>query len=210
VFKRTPTAILERPSRWQRLPDALSPVQMRRLLEAPHPDQGELYLRDKALLEIMYAAGLRATEVALLRVTSFNDAVHSLLVMGKGQRERIVPIGRPAAGALTRYLEELRPLLAGRCSLGDCGRLLLSRTGRPLERIAVWQIVGRQATAAGLHHVHPHQLRHSFATHLVSGGANLRAVQELLGHADIHTTQTYTHVDAKRLRAVHRQFHPRS
>lgn len=207
---RNPTELLETPTRWQRLPGCLSPIQMGKLLAAPNEGQGELWLRDRALLELLYAAGLRASEIAGVGARDIHATLGVVDVMGKGNRQRLVPLGRPALAAVDAYVAELRPLLAGRSHGRDQGRLLLSRTGRPLERIAVWQIVRRQADAAGLSRVHPHMLRHSFATHLVSGGANLRVVQELLGHVDIKTTQTYTHVDPKRLREVHAKFHPRA
>lgn len=205
-----PTELLETPTRWQRLPGCLSPVQMKRLIDAPHPDQGDLWLRDRALLELMYAAGLRASEVVGVTLRDVQPTLGVVNVVGKGGRQRLVPLGKPALLAVRTYLAEMRPVLEARHHGADGGRLFLSRTGRPLERIAVWQIVRRQANAAGLNNVHPHMLRHSFATHLVSGGANLRVVQELLGHADIKTTQTYTHVDSTRLRDVHSRFHPRA
>jgi integrase/recombinase XerD len=204
-----PAQLLERPVRWRRLPDVMSPAQIKRLLEAPTAEQGELWLRDKAMLELMYAAGLRASEVGGLRIDQVNRELGMLVVIGKGGRHRLVPIGRPAERWLGRYLEELRPRL-GRFRDGrDRQRVLLSRTGRPLERVAVWQIVRRNAQAAGLKDVHPHRLRHSFATDLLRGGADLRVVQELLGHADIGTTQIYTHVDRSRLKDVIRKHHPR-
>jgi integrase/recombinase XerD len=131
-----------------------------------------------------------------------------LLIHGKGDKQRLVPIGIPAQRATDEYLADLRPALVQRRGR-DCGRLLLSATGRPLERIAVWQIVRRHAVCAGLADVHPHTLRHSFATHLLAGGADLRVVQELLGHADISTTQIYTHVDRTQLKEVIRRHHPR-
>jgi integrase/recombinase XerD len=130
-------------------------------------------------------------------------------VTGKGGKDRIVPMGKPARAAIDAYIAECRPRLH-RADGRDLDRLLLSRTGRPLERVAVWQIVKKAARGAGLDKVHPHVLRHSFATHLLGGGADLRVVQELLGHADIATTQIYTHVDAGRLRDVHRRHHPRA
>ena len=204
-----PTRLLESPTRWKRLPGVLSPGKMKKLLAAPAPEHGRLWLRDKAMLELMYAAGLRASEVAMLGIDDYNTTVSVLLVTGKGLKQRLVPVGRPARESTDRYLTELRPRL-GRWSDGrDARRLLLSNTGRPLERVAVWHIVRRNARAAGLGDVHPHQLRHSFATHLLAGGADLRVVQELLGHADIATTQIYTHVDRSRLREVIRKHHPR-
>ena len=208
VLERNPTEILETPTKWKRLPHVLSPRQMRVLLDAPTPESSEFWIRDKAMLELMYAAGLRASEVGRLAVGDYNPNLGVLLVTGKGEKQRLVPIGCPAREWTDRYLAELRPLLV-RPDGRDLGRLLLSRTGRPLERVAVWQIVRRHASAAGLEGVHPHLLRHSFATHLLAGGADLRVVQDLLGHADIATTQIYTHVDGTRLREVIKHHHPR-
>lgn len=204
-----PTKFLETPTRWKRLPNVLSPSKMRRLVEAPSAEHGRLWLRDRAMLELMYAAGLRASEVGALKLRDYNPTLGVLLVNGKGGKQRIVPIGAPAKEALASYLEELRPTLARHDDARDGHHLLLSNSGRPLERVAVWQIVGRVANRAGLGHVHPHMLRHSFATHLLIGGADLRAVQELLGHSDIATTQIYTHVDRTQLREVVRKHHPR-
>jgi len=204
-----PTRLLETPTRWRRLPGVLSPKQMKILLAAPEPAHGRLWLRDKAMLELMYAAGLRASEVGLLCTKDYTPALGVLLVNGKGGKQRIVPIGDPAQQALDTYITELRSELTRFDDGRDGGRLLLSHTGRPLERVAVWQIVRRCAQRAGMKNVHPHMLRHSFATHLLAGGADLRVVQELLGHSDIATTQVYTHVDRSRLREVVRQCHPR-
>ena len=214
-----PADALERPTRWKKLPGVLTPKQVRELLAAPRAAGGDsepsvpLHLRDRALLELMYACGLRASEAAGLRVRDFNETLGVVLVRGKGNKQRIVPVGKPAQEAVRAYAAECRPrLVRSDVSGGDADhgdRLLLSRTGRSLERVAVWQNVRRCANAAGLSRVHPHMLRHSFATHLLMGGADLRVVQELLGHADVGTTQIYTHVDSKRLKTVHQQFHPR-
>jgi integrase/recombinase XerD len=206
---KDPATLLERPVRWRRLPGVISPAQMQKLLEAPQPEHGPLWLRDRALLELMYAAGLRASEVGGLRLDQMNGELGMLRVIGKGNKHRLVPIGKPAELWTARYLAELRPHLARFGDGRDRQRILLSNTGRPLERVAVWQIVRRNALAAGLRDVHPHRLRHSFATDLVRGGADLRVVQELLGHADIGTTQIYTHVDRSQLRDVIRKHHPR-
>lgn len=213
MLETNPAEPLERPMRWQKLPGVLSPKQMKAILLAPGPpvdgsaDSG-LWQRDRAMLELMYACGLRASEVCQIADRDLIDTLRTLRVMGKGQRERLVPVGEPAMAAVDDYRREIRPKLL-RPDGRDRGKLLLSRTGRPLERVAVWQIVRRRALAAGLRGVHPHQLRHSFATHLLSGGADLRVVQELLGHADISTTQIYTHVDQRRLKSVHAKYHPR-
>lgn len=211
-----PSTILDRPTRWKKLPNVLSPAQVRALLAAPRPADGAkpgsrealTHLRDAALLELLYGSGLRASEVCGLRLGDVQTTLGVVRVRGKGDKERLVPLGVPARRAVEAYLAQCRPLLATR-GAGPTEPLLLSRTGRALERVRVWQLVSAHARAAGLGEVHPHMLRHSFATHLLMGGADLRAVQEMLGHADIATTQTYTHVDRTRLKQVHRQYHPR-
>jgi integrase/recombinase XerD len=208
-----PADHLDQPTRWKHLPEVLSPRQVKQLIEAPGPPLEEttappLWLRDRALLELLYASGLRASEVGGVCLTDLHETLGVVRVTGKGGKDRIVPMGKPARAAIDAYLAECRPRLV-RADGRDRARVLLSRTGRPLERVAVWQIVKRAAHTANLDKVHPHVLRHSFATHLLGGGADLRVVQELLGHADIATTQIYTHVDAGRLRDVHRRHHPR-
>ncbi|MEM7680647.1 MAG: site-specific tyrosine recombinase [Planctomycetota bacterium] len=201
-----PAEQLAQPKTGQHLPSPLAPEQVRKLIEAPDPND-MLCLRDVALLETLYAGGLRATEAAELTLDRMRPTLGVLQVWGKGSKERIVPIGGPALRALGRYLEELRPALVRVDEPTD--RLFLSRRGQPITRVVVWQIVKRQSKRAGLSDVHPHTLRHSFATHLLAGGADLRVVQELLGHSNIRTTQVYTHVDASRLRDVVQRFHPR-
>jgi integrase/recombinase XerD len=209
VIDQNPARLLERSTQWRRLPGVLSPRQVKALIEAPTEEAGELWLRDRAMLELLYAGGLRATEIALLHMNEYNSTLGVLTVTGKGNKQRIVPIGKPAQEWLERYLKETRPQLMRFADGRDEKRLMLSNTGRPLERVAVWQIVRRNAIRAGMKDVHPHMLRHSFATHLLAGGADQRVVQELLGHADIATTQVYTHVDHTRLRAVVKKHHPR-
>jgi integrase/recombinase XerD len=208
-----PTEILDRPTRWKKLPGVLSPTQTRSLLASPAPDPDDngppLWLRDRALLEILYSSGLRASEAAGVSISDFHPTLGVVRVTGKGSKQRLVPVGVPARLAIHAYIHDCRSQLL-RGDAKDKGRLLLSRTGRPLERVAIWQIVKRHAMLAGLHDVHPHTLRHSFATHLLIGGADLRVVQELLGHSDIATTQIYTHVDRSRLKSVHRAHHPRA
>tara|TARA_Y100000588_G_C14180402_1_gene893377 strand:+ start:604 stop:1581 length:978 start_codon:yes stop_codon:yes gene_type:complete len=202
-----PAQFVHQPAIWKTLPGILAPKQIAALLAAPNPSQ-PMYLRDVALLELLYAAGLRASEVATLECSHLHEDLGVARVMGKGQKERIVPIGRPAQEAAKRYTDELRPCLAKPHLPTE--RLLLSRTGRPITRIVVWQIVAKHAAQAGLHDVHPHTLRHCFATHLLAGGADLRVVQELLGHANIRTTQVYTHVDMGRLKETIAKYHPRA
>lgn len=214
MIQNNPADYLDQPTRWKTLPGVLNPKQVQTLLAAPAPPDnttdagGGLWIRDKALLEMLYAAGLRASEAADIELTSLHEDLGVVRVLGKGGRERLVPLGGPARDAVAAYQRDCRPVLL-RPDGRDRGRLLLSRTGRPLERVAVWQIVTRWADRAGLRGVYPHMLRHSFATHLLAGGADLRVVQELLGHADIATTQIYTHVDHSRLKHVLNKHHPR-
>jgi integrase/recombinase XerD len=198
---------VEAPSLWHRLPVVLTAAEVDRLLAAPQGDT-PLVLRDRALLEVLYATGARATEVVTLQRDALDLDVGYARVFGKGRKERIVPLGRPAIAAVRAYLAGGRPALATR---RDAGTLLLSRTGRRLQRDRLWTLVRAYAEAAGIEkNVHPHTLRHSFATHLLSGGADLRAVQEMLGHANVRTTELSTHLDASRLRSVHAAFHPRA
>ncbi len=210
-----PSDWLDQPARWHRLPGVLSPNEARRLVETPAPPPGAdehalpLWLRDRAMLELMYACGLRASEVGAVARSDIHTTLGVIRVTGKAGKQRLTPMGRPAEQEVDRYLNDCRWRLA-RPDGRDENRLFLSRTGRPLERVAVWQIVKRHAAAAGIRGVHPHTLRHSFATHLLLGGADLRVVQELLGHADVSTTQIYTHVDRRRLKEVHRKCHPRA
>lgn len=200
------TAILESPKIWQRLPSICSKEQVVNLLNAPDPSE-PFYLRDKAMLELLYATGMRASELAGLRVPDLNLDIGYLRCLGKGNRERVVPIGKVAIESTVEYLSELRPELAKPFSDNF---LLLSRTGRPMSRIEVWRLVKKYAMRAGMpRNLTAHTLRHCFATHLLTGGADLRSVQEMLGHVDIATTQIYTHVDQERLREIHRKFHPR-
>jgi integrase/recombinase XerD len=203
---RDPSERLETPKRWRSLPDVLSVDEVARLLAAPTLDDPFAF-RDRALLELAYGAGLRVSEWITLptRDVLLEDGL--VRVFGKGSKERLVPIGRSAIGAVAIYLRELRP----RLERGEGkGLLLLNARGRPLTRMGAWKILRRYVERAGItKHVSPHTLRHSFATHLLEGGADLRAVQEMLGHADISTTQIYTHVDREYLRTVHKQYHPR-
>ena len=198
--------ILESPKIWQRLPVVCSTSQVRILLETPQPEEA-YYWRDRTMLELLYATGVRASELAGLRIKDLNNKIGYMRCFGKGNRERIIPIGRTAIEACQQYLAGVRPRLMNRHSEDY---LLLSRTGRALGRIDIWRLVKKYAMRAGLGpRVTVHTLRHCFATHLLSGGADLRSVQEMLGHVDIATTQIYTHVDRDRLRRIHRQFHPR-
>jgi integrase/recombinase XerD len=192
----------------QKLPKALSRANVQRLLELPV--DGELGVRDQALLQVLYATGCRVSEVTGLRTGSVIAEHRLLRAFGKGNKERLVPIADQALQWLQRYLAEVRPALRARARHDPGDVLFLSRTGRPLDRVRVFQVVRAACARAGLALAcSPHALRHSFATHLVAGGADLRSVQEMLGHASLQTTQIYTHVDHERLRAVHRRLHPR-
>ena len=198
--------ILEGPKLWQRLPVVCNKQQVVNLIDAPSPKE-PFYLRDKAMLELLYATGVRASELAGLKTSDLNLDIGYLRCLGKGSRERIIPLGNVAAAATVDYLRQLRPKLAKPFSADF---LLLSRTGRPMGRIEIWRLVKKYAARAGMRgNVTVHTLRHCFATHLLAGGADLRSVQEMLGHVDIATTQIYTHVDQERLRNIHKKYHPR-
>jgi integrase/recombinase XerD len=200
------TGLLDSPKIWQRLPVVCNKQQVMNLLDTPSPDE-PFYLRDKAMLELLYATGMRASELAGLRVSDLNLTVGYVRCIGKGNRERVIPLGKVAAVATREYLNDLRSSLAKPRSSDF---LLLSRTGRALSRIEIWRLVKKYAIRAGMpRNLTVHTLRHCFATHLLSGGADLRSVQEMLGHVDIATTQIYTHVDHERLRAIHKKYHPR-
>jgi integrase/recombinase XerD len=204
---RDPSERLETPKRWRTLPEVLGVEEIERLLAAPSLDE-PLAFRDRAMLELAYGAGLRVSEWISLGVRDVMLQDHLVRVFGKGAKERLVPIGRRAIGATAIYLRELRPSL----EKGEGkGALFLNSRGRPLSRMGAWKILRKYVDQAGITKpVSPHTLRHSFATHLLEGGADLRAVQEMLGHVDISTTQIYTHIDREYLRSVHKQFHPRA
>ena len=201
-----PSSIIEAPKGVQRLPAVLSGRQVEALLAAPL-DTGAIELRDAAMLELLYATGLRVSELVGLSLAEVNVAAGYLMTIGKGDKERLVPIGESACRAVARYLEASRgELLKGKAS----PRLFLSRLGEGMTRQAFWNIVKKRALQAGVQsHLSPHTLRHSFATHLLDNGADLRSVQIMLGHADLSSTQIYTHVTRERLKRMHLQFHPR-
>ena len=203
---RAPTAFIETPRLWQKLPQTLNVSEVERLL-ASVAAQG-LGLRDLAMLELLYGTGLRVSELVLLDVGSCNFDAGFVRCIGKGNKERIVPLGRTASAALGRYLKDERPRLTAKRP--EVVSLFVNRRGKRLTRQRVWQLLRRYARAGRIEKaIGPHTLRHSFATHLLERGADLRTVQELLGHASISTTQRYTHVDRARLKAVHERFHPR-
>jgi integrase/recombinase XerD len=198
------------PKLWERIPQVLSPAAVEELLKAPEAAD-RFYLRDRAVLETLYATGCRASEVVGLKLADIYLDSGFCRCFGKGSKQRVVPFGRPAIAAIRAYLAEGREQgTADRKQRAGANEFLfVSKSGRPLTRIFLWALVKKYCKRAGLPHtVSPHTLRHSFATHMLAGGADLRTVQELLGHASIHTTQHYTHVDRDRLKAIHRRFHP--
>ena len=204
-----PTAVemLSSPALWERIPQVLSPEGVEKLLAAPTP-LDRFYLRDKAILETLYATGSRASEVVGLKLADLHLDSGFCKCTGKGSKQRVVPLGRPAVESLRAYLEGLRPDLVR--AVPEAPWVFVSRGGRILTREMLWILVKKYVRRAGLNiKVSPHTLRHSFATHLLAGGADLRTVQELLGHANIRTTQHYTHVDRDRLKKIHNRFHPR-
>lgn len=206
VVKADPSERLETPKKWRTLPEVLTTAEVERLLDAI-PLEEPLAFRDRAMLELAYGAGLRVGEWITLKVSDLMLDEGVVRVFGKGSKERLVPVGGSATGAVAIYLRALRPRLErGK----GAGVLFLNARGAPLSRMGAWKILRKYVQLAGITKtVTPHTLRHSFATHLLEGGADLRSVQEMLGHADITTTQIYTHVDREYLRSVHRQYHPR-
>lgn len=197
--------LLASPKLWERIPSVLPPTAVDELLKAPQAGD-RFFLRDRALLETLYATGCRASEVVGLKMQDVYLDAAFLKCFGKGSKQRVVPLGRPAIAALRAYLAD------GRTAKPSDGpeHVFVSKSGRPLDRIFLWALVKKYCKRAGLPATtSPHTLRHSFATHVLAGGADLRSVQEMLGHASISTTQHYTHVDRDRLKAIHKQFHPR-
>ncbi|WP_182865535.1 site-specific tyrosine recombinase XerD [Stieleria mannarensis] len=209
VVTENPAELLAAQKMWQRMPGVLSQRQVDDFLRAPRRTDA-FWLRDVAMLEVLYATGCRASEVCSLRVRDLSLDQKYLKCTGKGGKQRMVPIGSQAIAAIERYCEELRGELAAKMPHPP-DELFLSRSGRPLDRIQLWRLVKHYAKRAGIDSdISPHSLRHSFATHLLAGGADLRQVQEMLGHASIQTTQIYTHVEHSRLKRVHQQYHPRA
>jgi integrase/recombinase XerD len=208
VVKENLVELLGSQKLWQRVPQVLGPATIDRMLAAPTERDG-LWRRDRAMLELLYATGCRASELSNLKLADVHLAETYAICHGKGDKQRIVPLGRRAIDAVKTYLESERAAIVKPLE-ADPDWLLVSRRGKRLRRERIWELVKRYALRAGApEDISPHSLRHSFATHLLAGGADLRMVQELLGHASIATTQIYTHVDRSRLKKVHQQFHPR-
>ena len=205
-----PAEVMDSPKLWRILPDHLSGAEVEALLKSFSPlDPDLLAARNGVMLQLMYASGLRVSEVTALQLNQVSFDTRMLRVCGKGSKERLVPADENTLALLSRYLKTIRPELAADNPLIPF--VFLSRTGKKLNRERVWAIVKEAALRAGIDkNIHPHTLRHSFATHLLENGADLRSIQEMLGHADISTTEIYTHVDKGRLLQIHRKFHPRS
>ena len=206
-IERDPTETLNLPRIERYLPETLNELQVQELIESINTTQ-PLGLRDRAIIELLYASGLRISELANARLENLNVEERILRVTGKGNKTRLVPVGRKACEALAAYVSSERPKLVNPRSRSE---IFLSARGTKLTTVRLWQIVKERAKDSPLEaNVYPHLLRHSFATHLLSNGADLRIIQEMLGHSNISTTQVYTHVDQQRLKAVHRKFHPRA
>jgi integrase/recombinase XerD len=220
-IEHDPTLNIESPRQWKVLPKSLAKDEVEKMLAAPvlaikqKPDSAALASRDRAVLELLYAGALRVSELVTAKLEDLKLESGYMLVRGKGDKERIVPLGKPAQDALTQYLSQGRPDLLrrggrkGESMPGTSPFLFIATGGRKLTRQRIWQLVG-QASAASGRHASPHMIRHSCATHMVENGADLRTVQTILGHADISTTQVYTHLALDRLRSVYQKHHPRA
>ena len=216
LIERDVASLLDLPRASRQLPDTLDVNEVEALLEAPDPETAN-GIRERALLELLYSCGLRVSEALNLDVDDVSVGSATVRVIGKGDRERRLPIGEVAIDALRRYTDEVRPALVAKVKVPTAakwargGPLFLTDRGERLGRMAAWRMIQRAATVGGVNaHVTPHTLRHSFATHLLEGGADLRVVQELLGHASINTTQLYTHLTGERIRQVYARAHPRA
>ena len=201
------TSVMDSPKLWKKLPEVLNLEEVERLLSKPNLKDW-LGIRDKAALELMYATGMRVSELVDLKLDNVNLDVGFIKCKGKGQKERIIPVGRKAITAIERYLNKIRPKLVKKKE--NVQHLFLTRLGRKMSRQTFWKIIKKYLKKAKIKkEVSPHTLRHSFATHLLERGADLRVVQELLGHANISTTQIYTHINKERLKSIHKKYHPR-
>jgi len=206
ILSSDPTSLIDSPKLWKKIPQALSLNEVDALLAQPNirDRQG---IRDKAVLETIYATGMRVSEAANLEIANVNLDIGFLRCIGKGNKERVIPLGKKAVSSIIRYIQQSRPkLLKGK----DSEFLFLNRSGKRISRQSLWKLIKKYARSARIKKpVRPHILRHSFATHLLERGADLRSVQEMLGHANISTTQIYTHINKDRLKTIHKMFHPR-
>lgn len=201
-----PTELIETPKLWKKIPDILTLQEVIAMMDAVKGRSPQA-VRDRAILELFYASGLRVSELSDLTLDQLNLDSGFIRCRGKGSKERVVPVGKTARAAIQKYCDKSRPAFT-KTVTGD--EVFLSKLGKKISRVSLWKLIGKYARAAGIQkEIKPHTLRHTFATHLLEHGADLRSVQEMLGHADISTTQIYTHVDRERLRQVHKQFHPR-
>ena len=208
LLRSNVTDTMDSPKLWKVLPSVLTTKEVERLLDAPSPQTAH-GIRDKAILETFYGTGLRVSALGQLKIDDIHFDAGYLRCMGKGKKERVVPVGESARGLIRQYLDEVRPSLVKQGV--DTRALFLTRLGRAFNRRGLWKLIKKYARQAGItKNVKPHTLRHSFASHLLANGAPLRVIQEMLGHSDITTTQIYTHVDPARLKSVHAQYHPRA
>ena len=206
LIKADVSGYIDSPKLWKKIPDILSFDEVERLIESTdlNKPQG---IMDRAILELMYATGMRVSEVSYIKVSDVNSDVGFVRCLGKGKKERIIPLGKKAITAIARYLEKVRP---GQLKGSGSSELFLNRSGKKISRVSLWKLIKGYARKARIKkEMRPHILRHSFATHLLERGADLRSVQEMLGHASISTTQIYTHVTQDRLKSIHKMFHPR-
>jgi len=207
LLDRNITDTMDSPRLWKILPDTLSEKEVNLLLRAPDMRK-PLGVRDRAILEMFYASGLRVSELSALKLNDLHIEEGYIRVIGKGRKERVIPVARDSSNILECYLDEVRPML---CDNPHVQEVFVTRREAPLCRQRLWQIIKKYTRDAGImKNVTPHTLRHSFASHLLANGAPLRVIQEMLGHADIATTQIYTHVNPERLKSIHQQFHPRA
>lgn len=206
LAKEDPTTLLETPKLWKKIPDVLTSLEIEAIIKVSQGKDSQR-IRDHAILELLYASGMRVSELVDLKLENVNIDVGFVRCIGKGRKERIIPVGKKARGAVKQYLDQVRSQVP-RTNFSQ--NLFLSRLGKKISRQSIWKLIKYYAKKANLKKIiKPHTLRHSFATHLLEHGADLRSVQEMLGHSDISTTQIYTHVDRERLKSVHKQFHPR-
>lgn len=206
ILRVDPTALIDSPKLWKKIPETLSVNEVERIITQPDI-KNKQGLRDRAILETMYATGMRVSEVVNLKKDNVNLEVGFLRCIGKGNKERIIPLGKKASAIIKKYIEVSRPKILKN---KESEFLFVSRFGKKISRQSFWKIIKKYAKQAGIKKgIRPHILRHSFATHLLEGGADLRSVQEMLGHSNISTTQIYTHVNKDRLKSIHKMFHPR-
>jgi integrase/recombinase XerD len=206
ILKSDPSSLVESPKLWKKIPDTLSVNEVEALLDQPNIRQTQ-GIRDKAILETLYATGMRVSEAVNLKRDNVNLEIGFLRCIGKGNKERIIPLGKKAISSVKRFIEVSRPTLLKK---KESEFLFLNRFGKRISRQSLWKIIKRYAKQARIKKpIKPHILRHSFATHLLERGADLRSVQEMLGHSNISTTQIYTHINKDRLKSIHRMYHPR-